>query len=153
MIQYEEEIEPDEALRWFSVNKTSPLEETSSGTLRSGLPNRVIIWGASRQDFLDIALSGFDVYVPRKMIRLVELMHQIRKIAAIRETPLQRQHGGQIDCRVVLALLLIQLFQPDLFRIMRRRQESFPAILRAFSQPAGTSTAIEPDGERESLGR
>ena len=153
MIRYEIEIEPNEALRWFSVNKpvppndapeVAPKEETV-GALSYRALGRSAASGPSRQDFLDIALSGFDVYVPRKMIRLVELMHQIGKIAALRETPLQRQHGGPIDCRVVLALLLIQLFQPDLFRIMRRRQESFPALLRAFSQPAETSKAIESE--------
>ena len=85
-----------------------------------------------RVDLLSIALSGFDAFVPRKLVRMVELVHQMSDIARRRERPLHDDQGGDIDIRIVLALAMIQLFQPELYRILRRRVESFPSLLTAF---------------------
>ncbi len=148
--RYEQDIEPDPLLRWFE-----PLQQ---GAVASSKPGRgqgsdgSVIDSAAEPartmqgpDLLDLALSGFDAYMPRKLIRMVELLHQIAKIAAIRNAPLQLSASGSIDVRVVLALLLVQLFQPELYRILRRREESFPALLAAFAKKDdGTK-----DGARE----
>ena len=84
--------------------------------------------------------------MPRKLIRLVELLHQVAAIARLRQKPLQLTYSGEVDVRVVLVLLLIQLFQPELFRVMRRRADSFPTLLAAFAvRPVlGASTTPEP---------
>ena len=119
--QYEREIEPDVALRWFE-----PVQPSATSSAEAGR-------AMQRPDLLELALSGFDAFMPRKLIRMVELLHQVAKIAAIRKTPLQVASSGGVDVRVVLALLLIQLFQPELHRILRRRDESFPVLLAAFA--------------------
>ena len=135
--QYERDIEPDAALRWFEpvtfqpdalLADAPPAGAGAKGATGGGAATR----GMQKPDLLELALSGFDAFMPRKLIRMVELMHQVAKIAAIRNTPLQ-VGGGGVDVRVVLALLLIQLFQPELHRILRRRDESFPVLLAAFA--------------------
>jgi formylglycine-generating enzyme required for sulfatase activity len=142
LIRYEESIEADAPARWFAPIAGQPMTDS---TYRS--PDNIYAATGIKLDLVDLALSAFDAYVPRKLIRMVELTHQIASIAQKRMTPLARRHAGKIpvDTRVVLALLLIQLFQPELSRIMRRRQESFPALLRAFAKPAETSRGIEPE--------
>ena len=124
--KYESDIEPDAALRWFDKPAQAP----------TNVPT----------DLLDLALSGFDAFMPRKLIRLVELLHQVAAIARLRQKPLQVTYSGDVDVRVVLVLLLIQLFQPELFRVMRRRADSFPTLLAAFAvRPVlGASTTPEP---------
>ncbi len=124
--KYESDIEPNAALRWFDKPAQAP----------TNVPT----------DLLDLALSGFDAFMPRKLIRLVELLHQVTAIARLRHKPLHLTYSGEVDVRVVLVLLLIQLFQPELFRVMRRRADSFPTLLAAFAvRPVlGASTTPEP---------
>ncbi len=128
--KYESDIEPDATLRWFKTSKEAD-EDINNRLREPGQPSP----GRAVQptDLLELALSGFDAFMPRKLIRLVELLHQVAAIARLRQKPLQLTYGGELDVRVVLVLLLIQLFQPELFRVMRRRDESFPALLAAFS--------------------
>ncbi len=140
--RYEKDIEPDALLRWFepvqqgvaaaSKPGRGKLGEGGESSLADseGEPGRAV----QRPDLLDLALSGFDAYMPRKLIRMVELLHQVAKIAAIRNASLQLSPSGGVDVRVVLALLLVQLFQPELYRILRRRDEPFPALLAAFAK-------------------
>lgn len=87
--QYEQGIEPDPLLRWFEparqagAGSSKPARvKGSDATLAdsAGDPGRAI----QRPDLLELALSGFDAYMPRKLIRMVELLHQVAKIAAIR---------------------------------------------------------------------
>lgn len=115
--KYEGDIEPDAVLRWFD----KPAQASTQAS--TNVPT----------DLLDLALSGFDAFVPRKLIRLVELLHQVAAIARLRQKPLQVTYSGDVDVRVVLVLLLIQLFQPELYRVMRRDPGRFPALLAAFS--------------------
>ena len=142
LIRYEASVEDVATSRWFAPVSSQPMTDS---TYQSP-DNRYATTGI-KLDLVDLALSAFDAYVPRKLIRLVELMHQIANIAQMRSAPLQRRHAGKmpLDTRVVLALLMIQLFQPELSRTMRRRPESFPALLRAFAKPADTSQGTEPE--------
>ena len=82
------------------------------------------ITGAGTVDinFADFALYCFDTYVPRKLARLVELFYQVEAVAAARGDgrKLEKSLGGSIDVRVVLSLLMLQLFQPELYRVLRR---------------------------------
>ncbi|NJM43718.1 MAG: formylglycine-generating enzyme family protein [Brachymonas sp.] len=85
-------------------------------------------------DLLALALDGFDrIFVPRKLVRMVELFHQISAVANARGKPLVWS-GGAVDVRVVLVITLIQLFQPELYRMMRRRQATLPSLLAAFAK-------------------
>ncbi len=93
---------------------------------------------SAAMELLPLVLESFDAYVPRKLIRLVELLHQIAAVMRERQRPLTWKPGGYkddqaVDVRVVLALLMLQLFQPDLYRLMRRRAAAFPALLSAFA--------------------
>ena len=141
--KYESDIEPDAALRWFD----RPATTGSAAPYPLGEPGQPHPGRAVQPtDLLDLALSGFDAFMPRKLIRLVELLHQVAAIARLRKKPLQVTYAGDVDVRVVLVLLLIQLFQPELFRVMRRRADSFPTLLAAFAvRPVlGASTTPEP---------
>jgi formylglycine-generating enzyme required for sulfatase activity len=146
--KYEAQIEPDPTLRWFDK-----LVQTPSGALDGlGDPEKTQSRAGSvavpPTDLLQLALSGFDAFMPRKLIRLVELLHQVAAIARLRHRPLQLSYSGNVDVRVVLVLLLIQLFQPELFRMLRRRGDSYPTLLAAFAlRPVlGTPTAPQmPD--------
>ncbi len=158
--QYEAAIEAKPELRWFdSPAVVDPAMGSADADNKTAKPRKGNHLGESaanffgepdhravqQADLLALALSSFDVFVPRKLIRMVELMHQVAAIAILRASPLSRNSTGGADIRVVMALVLIQLFQPELFRIMRRRPESFPALLRAFAKPAETSQATEPE--------
>ena len=145
--KYEHEVEPDHALKWF--DRPTPLRvgerlrnpeigakggtDTAQEEADAGNPFNL----------MDLALAGFDAYVPRKLIRLVELVHQVSRIASERQRPLQVEGGGDVDVRVVLVLLMIQLFQPELSRILRRRPESFPMLLAAFSPRPNLGSSTE----------
>jgi formylglycine-generating enzyme required for sulfatase activity len=145
--KYESDIEPDAALRWFDEPaQPEPVMGYRLGDPGQPPPGRQVLTEYRSNDLLELALSGFDAFMPRKLIRLVELLHQVAAIARLRQKPLQRTYAGEVDVRVVLVLLLIQLFQPELFRVMRRRADSFPTLLAAFAiRPVlGASTTPEP---------
>ncbi len=126
---YEKSIEDDEHMRWFDP----PSKKTdTAGTEKHGISRE-----ASTLDLLDLAFTGFHGFVPRKLIRMVELMHQTAAVAAARGKPLSRNSGGKSDTRVVLVFLLIQLFQPELYRNLRRKLEGFLILLVAFSEQEG----------------
>ena len=147
--KYESDIEPDAALRWFDEPaQPEPVMGYRLGEPGQPNPGRKLLTEYRSNDLLELALSGFDAFMPRKLIRLVELLHQVAAIARLRQKPLQLTYAGEVDVRVVLVLLLIQLFQPELFRVMRRRGDSFPTLLAAFAvRPVlGASTTPEqPD--------
>jgi formylglycine-generating enzyme required for sulfatase activity len=92
-------------------------------------------------------LASFEAYVPRKMVRVIELMHQIAHITSERGKPLAAPHSnidevapevaGGRDIRVVFTLLMLQLFQPELFRLLRRKEAAFPTLLAAFASDLG----------------
>lgn len=142
-------------LWWFAVESQTATTETAipgsgaspaKGHARLALSSDETL-GETRPDrgerrdemeLLPLVLDSFDAYVPRKLIRLVELLHQIAAVMRERQRPLSWRPGGfkddqAVDVRVVLALLMLQLFQPELYRLMRRRAAAFPALLSAFA--------------------
>ena len=119
--QYEASIQKDAGLRWF--DKPQSVSDDKVGGMRQ-----------SQLDLWPLVQASFDAYVPRKLIRMVELMHQTDAIAKLRPgKTLSKNLSATIDVRVVLSLILIQLFQPELYRLMRRRMDSFPFLLGAFA--------------------
>ena len=184
----EQRVEPDtEALRWFSrVDAKSDLGRGLRGSARlledaeayleasdqvgaAGAykgPRAVsadmvtsMRMAATYSAHLDLLLNSFDAFVPRKIVRAVELWHQLCRVAREREVaPVDRiglvwarAHMGidshkqvvNLDTRVIFALMLLQLFQPELFRLMRRRTLAFPVLLRAFSDQADGLNIVE----------
>lgn len=114
--KYESDIEPDAALRWFDEPaQPEPVMGYRLGEPGQPHPGRQVLAEHRPNDLLESALSGFDAFMPRKLIRLVELLHQLAAIARLRQKPLQLTYAGEVDVRVVLVLLLIQLFQLSCF--------------------------------------
>lgn len=99
---------------------------------------------------VDLILASMDSYVPRKMIRAVELLVQYSRLAALRHVELADAPPfteTRLDVRVLTTLIVLQLFQPELFRFMRRRVQALPVIVGAFvadrsGQPAFESAEV-----------
>ncbi len=98
-----------------------------AGTLRAG---ESIGFAERKSDHFWQMMVSFDHYVPRKLIRSVETLYQISRIASERGKPLSRGESG--DSQVLFALILLQLFQPELFRLVRRKEASLGSFLGAF---------------------
>ncbi|HEX5683663.1 MAG TPA: P-loop NTPase fold protein, partial [Ideonella sp.] len=85
-----------------------------------------------------LLLDSFDAFVPRKLGRTLELMHQFQQLFTARGTPIQppptgfAATGNAADARMVLCCVLLQLFAPEIFRLLRRRPELFGHWMRAY---------------------
>ncbi|WP_396270726.1 SUMF1/EgtB/PvdO family nonheme iron enzyme [Ideonella sp.] len=73
-------------------------------------------------------LDSFEAYVPRKLLRAQELMHQWQCVLAARGKAMQ----GAPDQAMLLALALLQLFAPDLYRLVRRRPGLWKEWMNAY---------------------
>jgi formylglycine-generating enzyme required for sulfatase activity len=138
-------------LWWFAVESKSavasqakPLSLSENGHRKPGAESLADVHldrgeRTAAMELLPLVLESFDAYVPRKLIRIVELLHQVAAVMRKRQRPLTWKSGAAgspdaVDVRVVLALLMLQLFQPELYRLMRRRINAFPALLSAFAK-------------------
>ncbi len=161
----EKRVEPNAALHWFGENSAVGAAAIGGSTFDvGGRSEKLGVSGMAGRSssrvglvngeppLLDLLLSSFDALVPRKLLRAVELWHQICRVARVRGVAektatasawrrIQEGSAVTIDTRVVFALALLQLFQPELFRFMRRRSEAFSVLLRALA----TST-VATDG-------
>lgn len=88
-----------------------------------------------------LLVNSFDAYLPRKLDRAVALFHHVAKVAAERGRPLGVS-AGETDVRIVLAIVLIQLFQPELFRCLRRTGTGFDQLRNAFRPDANNDTLL-----------
>ncbi|MEK8030199.1 SUMF1/EgtB/PvdO family nonheme iron enzyme [Ideonella sp. DXS29W] len=85
-----------------------------------------------------LLLDSFDAFVPRKLARTLELMHQFQQVFIAKGSPLQpppvsfNPTGQAADARMVLCCVLLQLFAPEIFRLLRRRPELFGHWMRAY---------------------
>jgi KAP family P-loop domain len=143
---------------WFAPrlcalqDKTWSFFDTSAPTRENPFP-----WATQPEkpdEFLTFKLNlawmvvkSFDVYVPRKLIRVIELFHQVHQVLGVRKDSLdtngmavirseQLRLGGSIDPRLLLAFLLLQLFQPELYRSLRRTITGFEELLDSFQIPS-----------------
>jgi formylglycine-generating enzyme required for sulfatase activity len=93
---------------------------------------------------VDMLLNAFTAPVPRKLARAVEFMHQWQQVMCLRGTPLhagQGSGGSAADARIFLALGMLQLFAPELYRLIRRR----PLIWRQWlTSYVSEKTAVRP---------
>jgi formylglycine-generating enzyme required for sulfatase activity len=86
-----------------------------------------------------LVVNSFDAYVPRKLIRIIELLHQVLDVLEKRGRLDKLQvsddkANGAIDPRLLMAFLLLQLFHPDLYRTFRRTRVGFEEVLDAFNK-------------------
>jgi formylglycine-generating enzyme required for sulfatase activity len=103
-----------------------------------------------------LLLKSFDHYVPRKLVRAIELAYQVERVANQRgkgwnlSRDLRRTGGDKQLAQpseadniaaassntpfhaVMFGLLLLQLFQPEVFRVVRRKEACLGSLLGAF---------------------
>ncbi len=123
---------PREAKRvgYDSIGEFSNEESTQNAAISATRPGGF--------DLLSLALRGFDAYVPRKLARMVELWHitvqvaEKRNLADAKKELLAANSTAQVDIRIVLALLMVQIFHPDLYRVFRRHEETFQTLYNGF---------------------
>ncbi len=158
LLAKEEDIaKPLRTERWFSVrlHEREQRQALQDVQMHASRPESSItpIAQLAPSTLSELFLWSFEAYVPRKMVRAIELMHQVAAIAEERKRPLATpnaadsmhttERSGGRDERVVFALLLLQLFQPELFRLMRRQVGAFPVLLNAFTGTAGGLNSAE----------
>jgi len=94
--------------------------------------------GLQPSPLVHLLLDSFDAFVPRKLGRTLELMHQFQQVFTARGTPIQPPPSGfsttssAADARMVLCCVLLQLFAPEIFRLLRRRPELFGHWMKAY---------------------
>lgn len=79
--------------------------------------------------------ASFDACAPRKLVRVVELWHQVLDVLEARELAgllADVRVGGAIDPRLLMTTVLLQLFQPELFRSLRRSRVGLNVLLDGF---------------------
>ncbi len=105
-------------------------------------------WGLEVFDLMALALAGFDAFVPRKLSRMGELWHASVEVAQLRHEGDERKEllapstAAQVDVRIAFTLMMIQLFHPDLYRVLRRHEETFKALYVGFD---GTGENLSPN--------
>lgn len=140
-----EEVAPKQPERWWFAH-TPKVESEETPRIEDAS-----MLGADRNDVASadlsaLVLSAFTAYVPRKLVRLIELLHQVQEIALRRGKKLTVGGDSGIDVRVVAALVMIQLFQPDLYRLVRRKPQALPLLLAAFAKRGnGHQDFSDPD--------
>ncbi len=80
---------------------------------------------------VDLLLNAFAAPVPRKLARAVEFLHQWQRVMLERGIALHVPPRGSVassgasagagDARIFLALGMLQLFAPELYRMLRRK--------------------------------
>ena len=88
--------------------------------------------GTIKLNLAHLVLNAFVAYVPRKLVRIVELFHQTLDVLNERERLNDLKLGNRLDPRLLLAFILLQLFHPDLYRNCRRTVVGFDALRDAF---------------------
>lgn len=94
-----------------------------------------------------MAVNCFEVYVPRKLIRIVELFHQVLEVLHARGRLDLVGVDKVIDPRLLMAFVLLQLFHPDLYRACKRSSSGFEALLEGFSAPEPALVDARPAAE------
>lgn len=123
--------------RAFEIPRIEPL--TRGNDIERGEGGRR---GDSRQEtesltlnLAELVVNSFDAHVPRKLVRVVELFHQTLAVLSHRGRFEEVVPGGLIDPRLLMAFVLLQLFQPDLYRACRRSLTGFNVLLDAMKEP------------------
>ncbi|MBP8019139.1 MAG: SUMF1/EgtB/PvdO family nonheme iron enzyme [Hylemonella sp.] len=140
----------DEIDFWFQP-LADQNELARSGRLSPKGKDAALSSTVSIYDLGRLVLKSFDAYVPRKLLRIVELWHTTVQVARERhhadprKPTLAPDSSSVIDIRIALALQLVQLFQPDLYRVFRRREATFATLFNAFDRSATGLSASQSD--------
>lgn len=123
--------------REFELHRTEPLTRGSgikrgAGWRRAGMRQKTEHMPIN---LAQLVVDSFDAHVPRKLVRVVELFHQTLAVLTRRGRFEQVVPGGLIDPRLLMAFVLLQLFQPDLYRACRRSLTGFNVLLDAMKEP------------------
>lgn len=88
----------------------------------------------------ELLLDSFEAHVPRKMARAQELLHQLQQVLVGRGLSMalypagarrMHDHTSAPDATLLLHFALLQLFAPELFRLLRRRPEAWREWMQA----------------------
>lgn len=99
----------------------------------------------------NLVVASFASCAPRKLVRVVELWHQVLDVLeqhCLAGKPSSVKVGGDIDPRLLMAVVLLQLFQPELFRSMQRSKRGFDVLLDGFKVSSEQPTPLT-DGVSE----
>lgn len=133
-----------EAVRFLFKQEQRLLTPTASDPALATQPGRLwflpdpVTGELQASPLVHLLLDSFDAFVPRKLNRSLELMHQFQQVFAARGTPIQpppagfSPTGSAADARMMLFCVLLQLFAPEIFRLLRRRPELFGHWMRAY---------------------
>lgn len=87
----------------------------------------------------ELLLDSFDTHIPRKLGRTLELTHQLRLLMdgsgqALRATAATASPApaDELDACVLVFCIVLQLFAPEIFRLLRRRPEIFRHWMSAY---------------------
>ena len=116
--------------------------------LRPGAsPLQMQLAGFDPSPLVNLLLDSFEAYVPRKLARTIELLRQFQQVLAARSIAMEVGVPGKpplVDSRMVLFTITMQLFAPELFRLLRRRPGMFGQWMRAnLSESTSTSAVFE----------
>ncbi|TDM07982.1 MAG: hypothetical protein C4K60_00180 [Ideonella sp. MAG2] len=146
--QHEDRLMADPALPpgcqrlWFTQTMERGLgDEGAPGKQASAAPTAT----ARPTPLTQMLLDSFEAYVPRKLLRAQELMHQWQCVLAARGKAMQ----GAPDQAMFLALALLQLFAPDLYRLVRRRPGLWKEWMNAYLRLQEGFEAVFPLQRRE----
>lgn len=153
---YEENRIAGDKKHWFTViemTRTVLTAEIQGAVIDAFIDTKEVGNLPKHSVLTELFIKSFDAYVPRKMVRVIELMHQVAAVATERGKPLLSPHSnfddvkpelaGGRDVRVVFTLMLLQLFQPEFFRLLRRKEIAFPTLLAAFAGDKGGLNSTE----------
>jgi formylglycine-generating enzyme required for sulfatase activity len=124
------ELEISDPLSWNHVQKNSARSKLAA----QGTAQQIVEFNLAHH-----VINSFTTYVPRKLIRVVELFHQALDVLERLDDENSRRIGQvglgtAVDVRILMSFLLLQLFQPDLYRSLRRTRVGFDVLRDAFAQ-------------------
>ena len=118
--------------RLLRQRRASPLESLWFAPAAQGVL-------ASPTRLAELLLDSFDTHVPRKLGRTLELTHQLRLLMAGSGQALRASvptaapaPADEVDACVLVFCIVLQLFAPEIFRLLRRRPEIFRHWMGAY---------------------
>ena len=100
---------------------------------------------------VNLLLDSFEAFVPRKLARAVEALHHLQRVLQTRgihmvvgSSPVNISSDGKVipDARLLLMCTVLQLFAPELFRLLRRRPLIWSQWMTGYLAPSSSVDAI-----------
>lgn len=122
----------DEEIPEISPDSTQVAQEVAKINQQVNVERRIA--GPWMLHLDNLVVGAFDAYVPRKLIRVVELFHQVLEVTHQRGRPVNEYLNGARDPRWILVFVMLQLFQPDLYRLLRRQGRGADVLIDGFKE-------------------